>query len=137
MATGKLDFTSLRNALIRLDEGYQRYLLDTSDIQIRDGLIQRYEFTYEISHKILKRHIEMTSANLEILDAMRFAYLIRTGNELSLLNSDWTAWKIFREMRAKTSHTYDEDIALTVVQIIPLFIQEIQFLVLQLEIRHA
>jgi hypothetical protein len=40
-------------------------------------------------------------------------------------------------MRAKTSHTYDEDIALTVVQIIPLFIQEIQFLVLQLEIRHA
>ena len=39
MASGKLDFTSLRNALIRLDEGYQRYLLDTSDIQIRDGLI--------------------------------------------------------------------------------------------------
>ena len=137
MATGKLDFTSLRNSLIRLDEGYQRYLLDTSDIKIRDGLIQRYEFTYEISHKILKRHIEMTSANLEILDTMPFADLIRTGNELSLLKSDWAAWKIFREMRAKTSHTYDEDIALTVVQIIPLFIQEIQFLVLQLEIRHA
>jgi len=63
--------------------------------------------------------------------------LIRTGNELSLLKSDWTAWKVFREMRAKTSHTYDEDIALTVVQIIPKFIQEIQFLVNQLEIRHA
>lgn len=100
-------------------------------------MIQRYEFTYEISHKILKRHIEMISANLEILDAMPFADLIRTGNELSLLKSDWTAWKVFREMRAKTSHTYDEDIALTVVQIIPLFIQEIQFLVRQLEIRHA
>jgi len=137
MASVKLDFTSLRNALIRLDEGYQRYLLDTSDIQIRDGLIQRYEFTYEISHKILKRYIEMTSPNPEIWDAMPFADLIRTGNELSLLKSDWTAWKVFREMRAKTSHTYDEDIALTVVQIIPKFIQEIQFLVNQLEIRHA
>ena len=91
IATVKLDFTSLRNALIRLGEGYQRYLLDTSDIQIRDGLIQRYEFTYEISHKILKRYIEMTLPNPEVWDAMPFADLIRTGNELSLLKSDWAA----------------------------------------------
>ena len=57
MTTGKLDFTSLRNALARLKEGYARYESDVSDIQIRDGLIQRYEFTYEISHKMLKRHL--------------------------------------------------------------------------------
>ena len=132
-----LDITPLANALMRLVEGYDRYLLNISDTQIRDGLIQRFEFTYEISHKILKRYIEMTSPNPEIWDVMPFADLIRTGNELSLLKSDWTAWKVFREMRAKTSHTYDEDIALTVVQIIPKFIQEIQFLVNQLEIRHA
>ncbi|WP_268887591.1 nucleotidyltransferase substrate binding protein [Kingella kingae] len=39
-----------------MQEGWQRYLQDTSDTQIRDGLIQRFEFTYEISHKILKRY---------------------------------------------------------------------------------
>jgi nucleotidyltransferase substrate binding protein (TIGR01987 family) len=135
MTSGKLDFSSLRNALARLAEGYQRYQTDVSDIQIRDGLIQRYEFTYEISHKMLKRHLEMTAANPEAFDALPFADLIRTGNEQSLLKSDWSAWKIFREMRAKTSHTYDEHIAQTVVQVIPAFIEEIEFLVRQLDQR--
>lgn len=135
MASNKLDLSSLHKALGRLDEGYQRYLLDVRDLQIRDGLIQRYEFTYEISHKMLKRHLEMTSPNPEIFDAMPFADLIRTGNELSILKSDWSAWKLFREMRAKTSHTYDEDIAQTVVQVIPDFIHEARYLAQQLELR--
>lgn len=135
MASNKLDLSPLHKALGRLDEGYQRYLLDVRDLQIRDGLIQRYEFTYEISHKMLKRHLEMTSPNPEIFDAMPFADLIRTGNELSILKSDWSAWKLFREMRAKTSHTYDEDIAQTVVQVIPDFIHEARYLAQQLELR--
>ena len=136
MASGKLDFTSLRSTLSRLAEGYKRYQSDVSDIQIRDGLIQRYEFTYEISHKMLKRHLEMTSANPEAFDALPFADLIRTANEQSLLKSDWSAWKVFRERRAKTSHTYDEDIAQTVVKIIPAFIDEIEFLVRKFDQRH-
>ena len=135
MASNKLDLRTLHKALGRLDEGYQRYLLDVRDLQIRDGLIQRYEFTYEISHKMLKRHLEMTSPNPDIFDAMPFADLIRTGNELSILKSDWSAWKLFREMRAKTSHTYDEDIAQTVVQVIPDFIHEARYLAQQLELR--
>ena len=135
MASNKLDLSTLHKALGRLDEGYQRYLLDVRDLQIRDGLIQRYEFTYEISHKMLKRHLEMTSPNPDIFDAMPFADLIRTGKELSILKSDWSAWKLFREMRAKTSHTYDEDIAQTVVQVIPDFIHEARYLAQQLELR--
>jgi len=58
-ASNKLDLSTLHKALERLDEGYQRYLLDLRDLQIRDGLILRYEFTDEISHKMLKRHLEM------------------------------------------------------------------------------
>ena len=137
MASSKLDLSTLHKALARLDEGYQRYLLDVRDLQIRDGLIQRYEFTYEISHKMLKRHLEMASPNPEVFDAMPFADLIRTGKELSMLKSDWAAWKLFREMRAKTSHTYDEDVAQTVVQVIPAFIEEARFLAQQLELRQT
>ena len=137
MASSKLDLSSLNKALERLNEGYERYLLDVRDLQIRDGLIQRYEFTYEISHKMLKRHLEMTSPNPEIFDAMPFADLIRTGNELSLLKSNWSSWKLFREMRAKSSHTYDEDIALAVIQVIPTFIEEVRYLARQLELRQA
>ena len=137
MSQPKLDLSTLHNALMRLTEGYARYLLDTSDSQIRDGLIQRYEFTYEISHKMLKRHLAMTSANPQLFDDMQFADLIRTGNEQSLLKSDWLAWKIFREMRAKTSHTYDESVAHKVVAVIPDFMEEITFFCAQLQLRHA
>jgi hypothetical protein len=86
---------------------------------------------------MLKRHLAMTSANPQLLDDMQFADLIRTGNEQSLLKSDWLAWKIFREMRAKTSHTYDESVAHKVVAVIPDFIEEITFFCAQLQLRHA
>ena len=133
MNTKTLDLSVLKNALNRLVEGNDRYLKDINDTQIRDGLIQRYEFTYEITHKILKRHLELKSPNPEVFDAMAFSDLIRTGNEQSLLKNDWTKWKIFREMRSKSSHTYDEQIAKEVVSIIPDFIDEAKFLLTQLE----
>jgi hypothetical protein len=40
-------------------------------------------------------------------------------------------------MRAKSSHTYDEDIALAVIQVIPTFIEEVRYLTRQLELRQA
>ena len=114
-----LDITPLAKALMRLVEGYDRYLLDISDTQIRDGLIQRFEFTYEISHKMIKRNLEMTSPSPEMFDGMPFPDLIRSANEQHWLKGNWSTWKIFREMRGKSSHTYDENIAIAVVKIIP------------------
>ena len=57
MADEKLDLSPLDRAIDRLTEGLVRYQQDISDIQIRDGLIQRFEFSYEISHKMLKRYL--------------------------------------------------------------------------------
>jgi len=64
---------------------------------------------------MLKRYLERTSPNPELIDAMSFADLIRTGNEQSLLLSDWNKWKVFREMRSKSSYTYDEGIGHEVI----------------------
>jgi nucleotidyltransferase substrate binding protein (TIGR01987 family) len=130
-----LDLTPLHKAIARLDEGLLRYQLDISDTQIRDGLVQRFEFTYEISHKMLKRFLEQTAASPEQFDAMPFADLIRTANEKGLLLGDWPVWRGYRDMRSKTSHTYDEDIALQVVAGIPAFLAEAQFLAAELSQR--
>jgi nucleotidyltransferase substrate binding protein (TIGR01987 family) len=102
----------------------ERYQLDTTDTQIRDGLIKRFEFTYEISHKTLNRYLEAGSATPEQYDQMPFQDLIRSGNEQALLLGDWPAWKSYRDMRSKTSHTYDEEVALEVVGQIPAFLEE-------------
>jgi nucleotidyltransferase substrate binding protein (TIGR01987 family) len=122
-------------AVDRLREGLDRYQRDISDTQIRDGLIQRFEFTYELSHKMLKRYLEATSASPDQYDAMPFADLIRSGNEQGLLLGDWPRWRIYREMRSRTSHTYDEKVALAVVAGIPDFLEEAAHLREQLRAR--
>lgn len=123
-----LTIQPLTNAVIRLQEGWQRYLQDTSDTQIRDGLIQRFKFTYEISHKILKRYLENAPADPTQFDLMSFQDIIRTANEQNLLLGNWADWKQYRDMRARTSHTYDEETAIAVVQGIEKFLAEAQFL---------
>lgn len=133
MTDERLDLSPLERAINRLNEGWSRYQQDISDTQIRDGLIQRFEFTYEISHKMLKRHLEATSANPAEFDDMSFQDLIRMGNERGLIPSSWPEWRNFRDMRAKTSHTYDEDIAVEVVACIPDFQREATFLLEKLQ----
>lgn len=119
-----IDLSSLVNAAARLEEGLARYRQDTRDAQIRDGLIQRFEFTYDLSHKMLRRVLELSAANPEEVDRMSFPTLIRTAHEQGLTRSDWASWRTFREMRNLTSHTYDEAKALEVADAIPGFLAE-------------
>ncbi len=130
-----LDTSSFAKAVMRLAEGLHRYRLDISDTQIRDGLVQRFEFTYELAHKMLKRYLEAASPSPEVIDAMAFQDIVRTGNEQGLLRSDWPRWRNFRMLRGKTSHTDDEAIALEVVAAIPDFLEEARFLLNQLNAR--
>ena len=133
----RLDLTSLVKVVSRLREGLLRYERDVTDSQIRDGLIQRFEFTYELVHKMLRRHLEQAAANPQEFDAADFQYLIRSGSEQGLLLSPWPIWRRFRELRGKTSHTYDETVAMQVVTEIPAFLKEAEHLLASLQARHG
>ena len=63
---------------------------------------------------------------------MPFSDIIRSGNEQGLLLNDWSHWKFYRDMRAKTGHTYNENVALEVVKGIPKFLAEAEFLLARL-----
>ena len=130
-----LDLTPLINAVNRLEEGLARYQSDISDIQIRDGLIQRFTFTYELSHKMLRRYLEAVAADPTEFDDADFQYLIRSANEQGLLLSAWSEWRHFRDMRSKTSHTCDESVSLKVVEGIPDFLDEARHLLSELQRR--
>jgi nucleotidyltransferase substrate binding protein (TIGR01987 family) len=133
----KLDTTSLANAVQRLREGLARHQREPKDEQVRDGLIQRFEFTYELSHRMLKRYLKETAASPDDIERMPFADLIRTGNAEGLLRGEWPAWRRFREMRTRTSHTYDAKAALQVVAGIPAFLQEAEHFCAELQRRLA
>lgn len=130
-----LDVTPLANAARRLREGLDRHLQEPSDEQLRDGLIQRFEFTYELSHRMLKRFLKETAASPDDVEQMSFAELIRAANAQGLLRGDWPTWRRFREMRTRTSHTYDATTARLVVNVVPEFLQEAEHLIAELRRR--
>jgi len=131
----RLDVTSLGYAVQRLRQGLARHKREPNDEQVRDGLIQRFEFTYELSHRILRRYLKEAAASPDEVERMPFADLIRTGNSQGLLRGDWPVWPRFREMRARTSHTYNADTALLVASAIPDFVQEAEHLYAELKRR--
>ena len=131
----ELDVTSFAKAIDRFSEGLDVLREQPDDTLIRDGVIQRFEFTYELAHKTLKRYLEMAAATPDVIDGMLFQDLIRTGNEQGLLLSDWEEWKKYRQSRTDTSHTYNEEKALLVIEKIPAFLDEARFLLRQLRKR--
>ena len=100
--------------------------------QLRNSVIQCFEFTYELSHKMLRRYLEQIAASPEEIDPSTFQSLIRTGNEKGLLRSDWLRWKIYRQARTDSSHTYDQEKAEAVYSIAPDFLDEAKHLYGQL-----
>src|ERR1700736_2297122 len=112
------DATPLHNAVQRLREGLARCELEPNDEQVRDGLIQRFELTYELSHRTLRRCLAEAAASPDEIAALSFAALIRTANAQGFPRGDWPVWRRFREKRARTSHTYDARVATEVLAVI-------------------
>ncbi len=81
---------------------------------------------------MLKRYLEETSANPADLDVATFQNVIRMGNEKGLLRSDWTRWRVYRQARNDSSHTYNEEKAEDVYAIVPDFLEEARFLLAEL-----
>ena len=136
-----LDFSPLGNAIAQLDKSLHYATSDMANAdaglfeQMRNSVIQCFEFTYELSYKMLKRYLDATSANPQELDFATFQSIIRTGNEQDLLRSDWTRWRLYRQARTDSSHTYDQEKAAAVYQIAPDFLLEAQHLYSQLMAR--
>lgn len=129
-----LDFTPLQSAIGQLEKSlkFANSPLAQKDPdlfeQLRNSVIQCFEFTYELSHKMLRRFLKETAANPDDIESMSFADLIRTGSEQGLLRSDWGRWKAYRQARTDSSHTYDVKKAVAVYEIAREFVEEACFL---------
>jgi nucleotidyltransferase substrate binding protein (TIGR01987 family) len=125
----------LEKAILQLETGIKEYEQTPKSDLLRDGVIQRFEYTYELAWKTLKRFLEISQPSLAVIDQLSFPVLIRTAWEQGLLHSSWDVWKKFRDARNQTSHAYDEKKAQKVFSIIPLFLNEVKFLNQQLQKR--
>ena len=136
-----LNLTSLSNAILQIEEAlaYAQSDLAKDDPRLarhlRAATIQAFEFTYELSIKMLKRYLETLEANPAAVDEMTFNELIRSGYEAGLLRAELSDWKTFRRDRGTTSHAYDEDKARAVFATIPRFLDEAKFLLAEINTR--
>lgn len=73
---------------------------------VLDATIQRFEFTYELSWKLMKAYLEYNGRN----EANSPRSAIREAFKINLL-SDGDVWIKMLGDRNRTSHTYDEDTA--------------------------
>ena len=129
----KLDISSLKKATYSLERSLNEYKINPNEF-VRDSCIQRFEYTYEIAWKSIKRFLEEIAPNANEIDLLTFQELIREANEKGLLLNDWDTWKVYRIYRGTTSHAYNEDKANEIYEEIPDFLIEIKFLVKQLEL---
>jgi nucleotidyltransferase substrate binding protein (TIGR01987 family) len=133
-----LDFSSFANALRQLQKSLvflESDLAQDKNIyeQFRAATIQAFEYCYELSHKSLKRFLQVKTPSSDIIDSMSFPEMIRTAYEKGLVKNSWSLWQEYRDARNKTSHAYDETVADKVLEIIPLFLEEALYLYNKLE----
>lgn len=129
-----LDLTSFRRALAALDRGLARWASAPGDEELRDACIQRFEFTFELAWKMLKRRLEIDLPNAQEVDSMSYRTLIRVGAEQGLVQ-DVTAWFVYRDKRNITSHIYDTVKAAEVAAVLPEFARHARELLERLEAR--
>ena|SRR3990167_7541199 len=132
---GALELTSLRKAIMTLEKALLAYQKDPKNENnfARDAAIQRFEYTYELCHKMLRRYLEITEPEKEVIDQLTFPDLIRLAAERGLVLNSWDQWAHYRDARNTTSHAYNEDKAIAIVEDIPDFLTEAKFLLKQLE----
>ncbi len=132
-----LDLSSLELAIQSLSRGLKRYALDAEDLEVRDACIQRFEYTYELCMKFIKRALEAQADSLDTVEALPFRDKLRVAADMGFIE-DPVLWFGYREDRNKTSHTYDQKKAEEVMGQIPLFFEEAVYLLHKLrEKNHA
>ena len=102
---------SLKRAIAVYEDIKSKNGYDTPDLleTLRVGVIQNFEFTYELAWKFMKRYIEVAGDSAAI-DGVPRRELFRVAAEHGLI-TDVPEWFDFHKDRNQTSHTYDEETA--------------------------
>ncbi len=139
-----LDLTPLRDALRSLEAALE-VVSDASWFpgqpeKVRNtlvaGVIQNFEFVYEIGVKMLKRRLEAEAASPEEIDESSFRNVMRIAAEKGLID-DVDAWFRHRELRNITAHTYDRVKARRVLEGMSGFVVDARMLLGRLEARNV
>lgn len=119
-----IQLIELKKALTRLKEALS---LPKNDI-VRDSVIQRFEFTVELSWKVLQRYLRDSGLTETLTPKNTFREAAKLG-----ITDDVESWLNFIDSRNVSSHTYKEDLAERVYAVARLLPAHVEKLVAKLE----
>ena len=136
-----LDLGSLRAALQALGDAMD--VVSSPEFAVVDprwqntlvaGVVQHFEFTFELCWKMLKRQLERELPSPSDLDGSSFRELFRLGHQRGLITAV-EPWFEFRELRNITAHTYAKDKAHKVAAGAPALLAQAQALLSTIDSR--
>jgi nucleotidyltransferase substrate binding protein (TIGR01987 family) len=136
----KLDLSSLRKAVESLektskvanDRGFMAKLNPDQADTIRAGVIQNFEFTYEVCWKFIQRWIRQNMTPEDADYPRTRKELFRMAARYGLI-ADPLLWFAYGDARNLITHTYDEEKAESVYEIALKFIADAKYLLERLE----
>lgn len=140
MSPPDIDLAPLRKALAMLREAlvFWNAQPDGAPLKphLRSAVIQSFEFTYELSVRLLRRVLIERAESADLIASLSFNDLLRSAAGAGLM-SDATRWREWREMRNATSHAYDETTAQAVAARAAAFVEDAATLLAVLEVSLA
>ena len=117
-----MNLDPLEKAIGQLKSGIQQSKVDPDNELLRDGVIQRFEYTMDLSWKMIQRYLKHI-AQVEESVIRTKKDLFREAGRLRLI-TNVEAWFGYYEARNETSHTYDPQIAESVFEQAELFLPD-------------
>ncbi len=99
----------LDKAINRLKEAIDESNINPNSSTLKDGVIQRFEFTYQLCWKLMKHFLEMEG----IEEAKSPRSTFREAFQYGLIE-DGDLWIDMLKDRNLTSHVYDEDVSIEI-----------------------
>jgi nucleotidyltransferase substrate binding protein (TIGR01987 family) len=128
-----LDFSSLENAVATFEVALVAHDQHPDDLLVRDACIQRFEYCFELAHKMVRRYLIETEAEADEIVALSYPDLMRLAYVRNLTAYEWRVWRHYRDVRNTTSHAYDAQKAHTAMHSFPEFLGVVQDLIVKLK----
>ncbi|MDD5687020.1 MAG: nucleotidyltransferase substrate binding protein [Elusimicrobia bacterium] len=136
-----LDLSSLRRAVNSLERAAKvasaiiKGPVNTDQEEvIRAGVIQNFEFTFELCWKFIKRWLELNVAGANV-DGITRKELFRMAAESQLIDNV-ESWIVYNISRNETAHTYNETKAEDVYESAVKFVKDSKALLKVLETKN-
>jgi nucleotidyltransferase substrate binding protein (TIGR01987 family) len=110
-------YENLLNQFKKAGERFKEILAEEKNDIVRDSAIQRFEFTSELSWKLMKAYLEEKGGK----DLYFPKDIIRSAFQAGIIKND-PRWLDMVDTRNQTSHIYNEAMAEKVYQQLPAYL---------------